>query len=152
MRVFVYYNLHKKTFSVKALDGSRKGRVVYHADEVLLSDCQFKVSEPGRQRVLSERRKNVHAGVVGTLEATTGEQTAAGRDCHCSDTGWAQSDKWTGRDADIADAVTSQGSQVSYNPYRSGKFYRKHDETTIEDAGIAYCSKEPQGKPTIFAH
>ena len=28
-------------------------------------DCKFKVSEAGRQRVLREKRKNVHAGVAG---------------------------------------------------------------------------------------
>ena len=67
MRVFVYFNLHKLLWSVRALEGPNKGRVIQHAHEVLLVDCVFKVSEAGRQRVLSERRKNVHAGVVGRL-------------------------------------------------------------------------------------
>ena len=31
-----------------------------------LFDAQFKVSEKGRQRVLREQKKNVHAYVVGT--------------------------------------------------------------------------------------
>jgi hypothetical protein len=65
MKVFVYYNLHKKVFSVKALEGDMKGRVVAHRLQVCLTDAQFKVSEAGRQRVLQEQRKNVHAGVVG---------------------------------------------------------------------------------------
>ena len=67
MRVFVYYNLHKKVWSIKALEGEQKGRVIRHAATLTLSDCTFKVSEAGRQRVLRERRKNVHAGVVGHL-------------------------------------------------------------------------------------
>lgn len=67
MKVFVYFNLHRKCWSVKALEGPMKGRVVQHADTLMLTDCVFKVSEAGRQRVLRERRKNVHAGVVGTL-------------------------------------------------------------------------------------
>jgi hypothetical protein len=67
MKVFVYFNLHRKCWSVKALEGPTKGRVVQHADTLMLTDCVFKVSEAGRQRVLRERRKNVHAGVVGTL-------------------------------------------------------------------------------------
>lgn len=67
MRVFVYFNLHKLLWSVRALDGPNKGRVIQHALEVHLVDCQFRVSEAGRQRVLRERRKNVHAGVVGRL-------------------------------------------------------------------------------------
>lgn len=28
MRVFVYFNLHKRCFSIKALEGAMKGRVV----------------------------------------------------------------------------------------------------------------------------
>lgn len=67
MKVFVYYNLHKKVWSVKALEGERKGRVIRHALELKLKDVIFKVSEAGRQRVLTEKRKNVHAGVVGYL-------------------------------------------------------------------------------------
>lgn len=67
MRVYVYFNLHKKVWSVRALEGARKGRVIAHRTDLELADCTFKVSEPGRQRVLREKRKNVHAGIVGTL-------------------------------------------------------------------------------------
>lgn len=65
MRVFVYYNLHRNMFSVKALEGEQKGRVIAHRDSVFLEGAVFKVSEAGRQRVIREKRKNVHAGVVG---------------------------------------------------------------------------------------
>jgi hypothetical protein len=65
MKVFVYFNLHKKCFSVKALTGENKGRVVAHTHDIELLAPRFKVSEAGRQRVLRERKKNVHAGVVG---------------------------------------------------------------------------------------
>ena len=67
MRVFVYYNLHKHVWSIKALSGPDKGRVIGHSPTVLLYDAVGKVSEAGRQRVLREKRKNVHAGIVGTL-------------------------------------------------------------------------------------
>lgn len=69
MKVFVYYNLHKHCWSIKALEGNNKGRVIDHVDVVTLHDPIFKVSEAGRQRVINERRKNVHAGVVGQLTA-----------------------------------------------------------------------------------
>lgn len=62
MKVFVYYNLHKKCWSIR-----HKGKVIQHADQVYLKDVKFKVSEAGRQRVLKEKRKNVHAGVEGLL-------------------------------------------------------------------------------------
>lgn len=67
MKVFVYYNLHRKCWSVKALEGENKGRVILHSHEVHLTNCTFRVSEAGRQRVLRERKKNVHAGIVGRL-------------------------------------------------------------------------------------
>ncbi|CAB5156012.1 hypothetical protein UFOVP149_43 [uncultured Caudovirales phage] len=67
LKVFVYFNLHRKCWSIKALEGAHKGRVIEHADEVSLDGPVFKVSEAGRQRVLREGRKNVHAGVVGWL-------------------------------------------------------------------------------------
>lgn len=65
MKVFVYFNLHKKCWSVKAMEGERKGRVIAHKDFVILGDAKAKVSEAGRQRVLRERKKNVHAGIIG---------------------------------------------------------------------------------------
>lgn len=60
--VDVYRNLHRKCWSVRHL-----GIVRSHCDVVTLSDVTFRVSEAGRQRVLRERRKNVHAVVRGTL-------------------------------------------------------------------------------------
>ncbi|MBA4172816.1 MAG: hypothetical protein C0511_09230 [Hyphomicrobium sp.] len=67
MRVAVYFNLHRRQFSVKALEGPDKGRVIMHRDFVALTDVTFRVREAGRQRVIREGRKNVHAFVIGTL-------------------------------------------------------------------------------------
>lgn len=67
MKVFIYRNLHKKCWSAKALEGSNKGRVVWRGPLVALRNAKPKVSEAGRQRVLKERRKNVHAGIVGDM-------------------------------------------------------------------------------------
>lgn len=69
MKVFVYYNLHKHVFSIKAMEGDRKGRVVGYSTHITLSDAIPKVSEAGRQRVIRERKKNVHAGIVGIVES-----------------------------------------------------------------------------------
>lgn len=69
MKVFVYFNLHKRVFSVKALEGPQNGRVIGHRTMLAIDSPTFKVSEAGRQRVIRERRKNVHAGVVGFLTA-----------------------------------------------------------------------------------
>jgi hypothetical protein len=58
----VYYNLHKKTFSV-----SYDNKVIIHADYVKLGDVEFRVRTGGRDRVRSEKQKNVHAFVIGNL-------------------------------------------------------------------------------------
>lgn len=63
--VFVYRNLHKKCWSVK--DRS-SGKVIAHPRKLVLGGvkgCFLKVSLAGRNRVLEERVKNVHAGVAG---------------------------------------------------------------------------------------
>jgi len=65
MKVFVYFNLHKKKWSIRAMEGEFKGKVIAHKDYVFLYDAHPKVSEAGRQRVLKEQCKNVHAGVIG---------------------------------------------------------------------------------------
>lgn len=92
MKVFVYWNLAKKCWSVKALEGPQKGRVVFRTDFLTLTDCTFKVREAGRARVLREQRKNVHAGVVGNFVV------------------------------DSPKPVPSDPLLVTYNPYRDGHF------------------------------
>lgn len=67
MKVFAYWNLHRKVWSLKAAEGPQRGRVVMHTQAVTLTQCELKVSQAGRERVLRERRKNVHAGVMGHL-------------------------------------------------------------------------------------
>lgn len=63
-KVKVYYNLHKHVFSIK---DAKTGKVLAHGNNILLTDVEYKVSEAGRQRVLREKKKNVHAYVVGTF-------------------------------------------------------------------------------------
>ncbi len=63
--VHVYRNLGnaaKERYSIR-----QGGLVVGHTDEITLADCEFKVSEAGRQRVLREGRKNVHAYIKGRI-------------------------------------------------------------------------------------
>ncbi|HEY9816847.1 MAG TPA: hypothetical protein V6D20_13770 [Candidatus Obscuribacterales bacterium] len=60
--VQVYRNLHRKCLSIRH---SKSRKVIFHDDKVILHLPRFKVSEAGRQRVLREKRKNVHAYVQG---------------------------------------------------------------------------------------
>ena len=62
IKVEVYFNLHKRVFSVRSC---KTGRVIHHAKDVHINQPQFVVREGGRQRVLRERKKNVHAFVRG---------------------------------------------------------------------------------------
>lgn len=58
-KYYIYWNLHKDCYSVRF-----KGKVIGHYDSLVASNVRFRVSEKGRQRVLAECRKNVHAFVV----------------------------------------------------------------------------------------
>ena len=61
-RVEVYWNLHKKIWSVR-----HKGKVLGHNELVIIGNPEFAVQPAGRERVLREKRKNVHAFVRGEL-------------------------------------------------------------------------------------
>ena len=61
-RVMVYYNLHKHTFSVRY-----NNKIILHSDYVKLENVEFRVRLGGKDRVRSEKQKNVHAFVIGDL-------------------------------------------------------------------------------------
>jgi len=100
MKAFAYWNLHKKCWSLKCLDrGVDYGIVVAHCDAFVMTDCTFKVSEPGRQRVLTSGRKNVHAGVIGYVQ------------------------RWVGRLQPMPSDIDSSGATIKYNPRTGSHFY-----------------------------
>lgn len=72
-RVKVYRNLHKDTYSIA---DATSGKVLGHADAITLKTASLKVSEAGRQRVLRERKKNVHAFVIGNIVSLSGDKQA----------------------------------------------------------------------------
>jgi hypothetical protein len=66
--VFVYRNLNRgRLFSIK---DKKTGLVIAHADKFRIENVKCKISEAGRQRVIRERRKNVHGQLLGIF---TGE-------------------------------------------------------------------------------
>lgn len=71
--VRVYWNFHKKLFSVQVQSTSSNGKktwkVAGHFYYLELENVTFKVSETGRQRVLREQKKNVHAKIHGKILA-----------------------------------------------------------------------------------
>ena len=61
----IYRNLHKKCFSILKYDRSKGGYRLYaHEEELFLPWADFKVYGAGRNRVLLEGRKNVHAYII----------------------------------------------------------------------------------------
>ena len=128
MKVFIYFNLHRKCFSVKALEGAKKGRVVAHVNDAVVYNPTFKVSEAGRQRVLRERKKNVHAGVVGQ---------------------WFEGEFNAKRCAELMEYT---GRAVTYNPYRFDSFVYKNTETPINDQPRVAALHSDGVKASIFAN
>lgn len=101
----VYFNLHKKSWSVR---DPRTGRVINKGQTqclVVLRDVTFKVSEAGRQRVIREKRKNVHAFA-------------------CGDPVGFGSDPAFNAPGAVARLLASATVPVSYNPYKAGHFVR----------------------------
>lgn len=64
MRVRVYWNLHRKCYSV--MDAST-GRVIQHANAVMLRDVRYTVQPAGYARTIREGRKCVHAFIDGHI-------------------------------------------------------------------------------------
>ena len=100
-KVMVYYNLHKHTFSV-----TYDSKVIMHADYVKLGDVEFRVRKGGKERVRSEKSKNVHAFVIGKLLDYC--------EYPCEDMPSSSSDK-----------------VVTYNPYKHDTFVFKNTEEPV---------------------
>ena len=122
LKCFVYFNLHRKVWSIKALEGEHKGRVIAHSSMVEMSDCSFKVSEAGRQRVLRDKRKNVHAGIVGVVR-TIGENMDT-----LSRTAMRREANWVRHGGHPA------YTPITYNPYKFSTFVRRSTETPVTSA------------------
>ena len=103
--VWVYRNLRKNCLSVM-----QNGRVITRMGRVLLYDCRFVVRPAGHERVLRERRKNVHAFVVGRM---------------------APREDYTWDDLPIA---------LRYNPYEAAYFRDVADGRQVTGAQKVYVS------------
>lgn len=66
--VMVYRNLHNKQFVWSVKQGSL---VMAHANRICMKNVNFIVKQSGRNKVLLEKQKNVHAYVVGYICADT---------------------------------------------------------------------------------
>ena len=144
---YTYFNLRTAEFSVR-----HKGKVRAHADKLLVLPGEgkqtvlFKVSEPGRQRVLREKRKNVHSFVVG-------DAWVEGDYTYRCDTIPARSIKPC---YDVIEDIEERYGDpvaVSYNPYKGGTFYRKDNGDPIICAeAVILISGHGNYPPTVLAY
>ena len=102
--VDVYRNLHKNCWSIRDRE---TGRVWGHSQQYVVDHGTFVVQPAGRERVLKEKKKNVHAFVRGT---SAGLPIGAGAAYF-----WGEYDQWRSKFT----------RPVTYNPYTAAHFIDK---------------------------
>jgi hypothetical protein len=130
MRVEVYFNLHKYTWSVRS---AKTGRVLLHTDKVHINNPTFVVRKAGRERVLREGKKNVHAFVRGDITVFDDFEP----DYHPNYLDY---------------------TLVSYNPYKFDTFFDVYDTTPVRTAKRAFLQLQPsmvvgdwRNRPYLYA-
>ena len=138
-RVKVYYNLQKDCLSV--ID-AETGLLYCHAHRVELHNAKFRVQLAGRNRVVKEKRKNVHAYIVGDchdIGEVSKERYHLVRGkvesydiCQCEGTMWCE---------ECVPESAEQFRHATYNPYKydtfvddvSGESLFKSERVVIRD-------------------
>lgn len=104
--VQVYFNLHKKCYSIR---DKKTGLVVAHASTVSVHSARLVVSQAGRERVLREKKKNVHAVVEGAFMSA----------------------------GDVLQAGVI--GTLHYNPYKVSQFVDRHTLEEVHTAKFVHC-------------
>lgn len=123
MKVDIYRNLHKNCWSVRSREPSQKyGLVIGHATRIGLKDAKFVVSQAGRNRVLKDKRKNVHAVVRGYLIYSNYKGST--------------NKEWLNRPFDMwfnyqARAENNTMKRITYNPYKKSTFFWTDTEEPV---------------------
>lgn len=113
-RVEVYRNLKFKDRIVYSIRDAKSGLVLGHATDLLLTNkCKFVVKEVGRQRVLKEKKKNVHAWIEGSFGII-----------HAGD-----------------DKIFGDGTPVRYNPYTNSHFEMSDCGEPIVGANLVFIKE-----------
>lgn len=108
--VRVYRNLTEDVWSIKM--AKKPYHVLGHAESVVLVDCEYKVSEKGRQRVIREQKKYVHAVVQGKIVLNGAEEKIKGL----------------------------SAEEVTYNPYKYETFVKVDTLEPIHEADTVYLA------------
>ena len=124
MNVSIYRNLHNGLISIKS---ASSGLVLGHAKSVDIAWADFVVYEAGRQRVLRDKQKNVHAYVKGLLLNTSGFKPYKGRSI--------------GPVYGALDTI-HKATVVSYNPYKAPHFVIKGTSDKVSKASLCIVSHD----------
>ena len=129
MKVDIYFNLHKRVYSIRSREPHNYGKVIGHAHTIGIYPPKGVVSEKGRQRVLVEQRKNVHAVIRGEL------------DMECLTEGWPDRYQW-----DDGERL----EQWVYNPYFYQEFVTASTANAVNDYKWTYVHMTTnQGRPVV---
>ena len=119
MRVEVYWNLHKNCWSIRHAHGKLIADRP-HRHYVELAKVDWVVQKGGRERVLREGKKNVHAFARGVLMGLN--------DIDCNYWGY------------------NETKQVTYNPYKLDHFVdRKTEEPVRKSALVVMAGENVEG-------
>ena len=112
--VRVYRNVTRNCFSVEQ-KVNKRWKVLAHVPCLYLTNVEYKVSEASRQRVLKEKRKNVHARLIGYISSVRSLE-----------------------DAIVWGDMTF--NRVWYNPYLTDSFKLQTKQTTITQSYGAFLN------------
>lgn len=131
MKCFIYRNLTRRgfPFSIKALEGEYKGKVIGYAFVLSVENVTFSVNAKGRDKVREAKRKTVHAGVVGTV---TGCRFYTPR---------------LGDPIVECELESNTGALIKYNPYINDTFINAETGNPVATASRVYME---DGK--VFAY
>jgi hypothetical protein len=108
-------------FSVRACEGSHKGKVIAYSNTLLLTDVTYRVSQVGRQRVLATKVKNVHAGCIGTIISIVSPIMRFQTDLPIS-----------------SELICLGGTSITYNPYKYDTFVELTTEKRVLNSKHAF--------------
>jgi hypothetical protein len=138
-QVEVYRNLHKDCWSVR---DSKTRLVISHVDYIHLQNATLVVRPAGREKVLREKRKNVHAFIKGTVAACP--KNSGQMNCR-----YIESFEMPRSPVLSVSCPNTDAKQITYNPYRNESFVLQPTGKPITHADHVYLNN--QGKAFITA-
>jgi hypothetical protein len=126
-KVEVYWNLHKKCWSIRHAHGNLIADRP-HRTYLEMEDVTWVVQQGGRERVLREGKKNVHAFARGTLIETKG----------------FPHHKRQGRGRAVA---------VTYNPYKHNTFINVDEACPLRKSQVGLFTRDhiEAKRPAVWA-